>query len=370
MLSRGRYANHAWLQVTGDGDPHTRIHTETLAPATPTEILETVLARDDSPISATTQLMRAHDPAVLLGQAVDRYNDAVRQVAAEQAGPTLAVRLDQAAEDSGVPLTDATAWLVLKSHLLVLHAAGWDPLQALSYALRDPLRDADDPAAVVDRRLDVYDLRSTDTGRPLPWLPCVPVQLLNGSAGEYLARRRDLVTTLADRTREDARATTQQPAWAAALGTPPDADVIAEIEVWRAAHHVPESDLRPTGPARHHLTEAREQHRLNALLAGESSSVLAWIDRIQQAAPDTIGDPSLVRAARECAATDPDGSWLAERLRDETRKPLPDEHKVDALRYRLDAWINPTWEIVDPKAGHDPRHDEHRPPTTGRSLPR
>ena len=49
MLTRGRTANHLYLQVVGDGDPHSVIRPDTAAPRTPTEILEQILARDDAP---------------------------------------------------------------------------------------------------------------------------------------------------------------------------------------------------------------------------------------------------------------------------------------------------------------------------------
>ena len=45
MLTRGRVANHVYVQVVGDGDPHTAIHPDTLAPPTATDILE----RDPGP---------------------------------------------------------------------------------------------------------------------------------------------------------------------------------------------------------------------------------------------------------------------------------------------------------------------------------
>ena len=62
MLTRGRAANHLYLQVVGDGDPHTIIRPETVAPRTPTEILEQILARDDTPTSATTLLREQKRP--------------------------------------------------------------------------------------------------------------------------------------------------------------------------------------------------------------------------------------------------------------------------------------------------------------------
>jgi len=82
MLTRGRSANHLYLQVVGDGDPHTVIRPELISPRTPTEILEHILARDEVLMSATTQLRELSDPAVRLHQALQRYTDGLH-VAAE-----------------------------------------------------------------------------------------------------------------------------------------------------------------------------------------------------------------------------------------------------------------------------------------------
>jgi ATP-dependent exoDNAse (exonuclease V) alpha subunit len=62
MLTRGRHANHLYLQVVGDGDPHTVIRPETISPRTPTETLQQILARDDAPVSASRLLRRLNDP--------------------------------------------------------------------------------------------------------------------------------------------------------------------------------------------------------------------------------------------------------------------------------------------------------------------
>ncbi|HEX6758551.1 MAG TPA: hypothetical protein VF086_09095 [Propionibacteriaceae bacterium] len=70
MLTRGRAANHLYLQVVGDGDPHTLIRPDTVAPRTPTEILEKILGRDEAPTSASTLLGELSDPAARLFDAV------------------------------------------------------------------------------------------------------------------------------------------------------------------------------------------------------------------------------------------------------------------------------------------------------------
>jgi hypothetical protein len=81
MLTRGRAANHLYLQVVGDGEPHTLIRPETVAPRTPTETLQQILDRDESPISASMLLRELSDPAARLYAAVQRYTDSL-QVAA------------------------------------------------------------------------------------------------------------------------------------------------------------------------------------------------------------------------------------------------------------------------------------------------
>ena len=75
MLTRGRHANHLYLQVVGDGDPHTVIRPDTISPRTPTETLQQILARDEAPVSASTmmrELKRPSGPAVPGGPALHR----------------------------------------------------------------------------------------------------------------------------------------------------------------------------------------------------------------------------------------------------------------------------------------------------------
>jgi hypothetical protein len=66
MVTRGGAANHLYLQVVGDGDPHTLIRPDTISPHTPTETLQQILSRDEAPLSASTVLRELNDPAALL----------------------------------------------------------------------------------------------------------------------------------------------------------------------------------------------------------------------------------------------------------------------------------------------------------------
>ena len=117
---------------------------------------------------------------------------------------------------------------------------------------------------------------------------------------------------------------------------------------------------RRAGPAQHHLVEARTQHRPDGLIAGEAEPVLNWLDWIHEAAPTTVEDPATSRVARECAEADPNGTWLRAHVEAAAGRSPPDDHKADALRYRLEPWLNEVWETVTPQPPrHDPRRDVH-----------
>jgi hypothetical protein len=115
MLTRGRVANHLYLQVVGDGDPHTLIRPETVAPRTPTEILQQILTRDDSPTSAKTLLRELSDPAARLFDAVQRYTDRLHVAAEQLVGPQIVGALDGQA-DHIVPDRELS-WPTLRAHL-------------------------------------------------------------------------------------------------------------------------------------------------------------------------------------------------------------------------------------------------------------
>jgi hypothetical protein len=245
MLTRGRHANHVYLQVVGDGDPHSILRPETVAPSTPTETLQQILARDDSPISATTQLRELNDPAARLLQAVQRYTDGLHVAAEQLVGPQVVAELDQA--DRYIPgLTTEPAWPTFRAHLLALAAeTGEHPLRhMLAAASGRELRTAGDMAAVLEWRLTA--LAPSDPG-PLPWLPGIPETLhAHPMWGEYLARRSHLVADLAQQVHDHACRSDARPIWAA-RGSYPSTALIVEVAVWRAANCINPQDPRPTG---------------------------------------------------------------------------------------------------------------------------
>jgi conjugative relaxase-like TrwC/TraI family protein len=246
MLTRGRVANHLYLQVVGDGDPHTINRPETVAPRTPTETLQQILARDEAPTSASTLLRELSEPAARLFEAVQRYTDGLHVAAEQLIGPRIVQVLDGQADRIVPELTSEPSWPTLRAHLLALAAeTGEHPLLHLQTAAagRD-LQTAGDVGAVLDWRLP--ETAPTDPG-PLPWLPGIPEALHDHPVwGEYLAKRSQLVIGLADRVRDCASQDSEQPVWAPP-GSHPSVALIGEVEVWRAAVGVDPQDRQPTG---------------------------------------------------------------------------------------------------------------------------
>ena len=270
MLTRGRAANHLYLQVVGDGDPHTVIRPETVNPRTPTELLEQILARDDTPTSATTALRELSDPAVRLHQAVQRYTDGLNAAAEQILGSRIVEALDRQADQIVPHVTAAPAWPTLRARLIALAAeTGQHPIQHLHQAADGrELNTAADLAAVLDWRLPPP---APTTPRPLPWLPGIP-QAINDNPewGPCLAQRTQLIALLANDIRQHGSRDTIQAA-GAAPGAQLSVDLIGDIAVWRAANGVNPHDRRPTGPAQPRTTQSLWQQALDRQVQQQSN---------------------------------------------------------------------------------------------------
>jgi hypothetical protein len=264
MLTRGRHANHLYLQVVADGDPHTLIRPDTISPRTPSETLQQILGRDETPVSASTVLRELNDPAARLFQAVQRYTDGLHVAAEQLVGPQTVAELDQA--DQYLPgLTTEPAWPTLRAHLITLAAeTGEHPLRHLQTAAagRD-LQTAGDMAAVLYWRLP--ELAPVDPG-PLPWLPGIPETLRSHPGwGPYLTKQSQLVADLADQIQDHACQGDAQPVWTLP-GTHSSA-LVREIAVWRAANGINPQDPRPTGGTQLEMLPALWKQRLDRDIA-------------------------------------------------------------------------------------------------------
>jgi DNA primase catalytic core len=352
MMTRGATANHVYLEVVGDGDPHSVIHPTLVRPLTPTDILESMLARDDAQRSASSLLREQADPATRLGEAAQRYLDSL-YVAAENVlrydtssrdGDNMVDALD-AAVDTLVPgLSEEAAWPTLRAHLLLLGAGGANPVEALRAAAGDrELDSAADRAAVLDWRLDASGLRNAGTG-PLPWMPGIPERLADDPHwGAYLAQRARLVEQLADQVRDRATDQAALPAWAQ-NGIRPEDATMADVEVWRAAMQVPVDDRRPTGAPQLQKASSTYQRRLNRAVTGDHTPALKeWRQLLYSLAPQVREDEFTPLLAERLAAMSRAGVQAHQLLRSavEAGGALPDEHAAAALWWRMARHLAP-----------------------------
>jgi hypothetical protein len=334
MCTRGRFSNRIYLQLVGTGDPHTLIRPATIRPSTATELLEQILARDDTPKSASTMLREQQNPAVRLGDSVECYLDALHLAADQVVGMSAAQTLEASANQLVPRLTDEPAWPTLRAHLLLLVADGADPHERLraAYNARE-LISADDRAAVLDWRLEDISLFGGRDG-PLPWLPGIPDRLAaDPTWGPYLQARSQLVAHLADQVRLNTADET--PAYAAQLTAPIPADLIADIQVWRAATQVNPNDVRPTGPSQLGYAARIFQQQLDIRVA-DTNADERWRHLLAREAPSAIADPFLPELEERLTNLTGAGFDAALLVRSAAAAgPLPDDHPAAALWWRI-----------------------------------
>ena len=333
MLTRGRTTNHVYLSVVGDGDPHSMISPDSLHPRTATELLEQILARDATPQSATTLQREQQDPVGLLGAAAARYVDALHLAAEHLAGPQVAASLDRSAERLLNGLTGEPAWPTLRGHLLLLAAAGVDPVAEMfaAAAMRD-LSSADDHAAVLDWR--IQNLNKIATDGPLPWLPGIPRPIgADPQWGPYLEARSRLVAELANQVRSNAAG--EAPAWAAVRRALAPTELIADIQIWRSATQVDPSDLRPTGQPQLGQASRAWQQRLDNRLAATDTHP-DWRQMLATEAPSATADPFLPELEERLGNLTRAGFDATNLVRSAAAAgPLPDDHPAAALWWRI-----------------------------------
>jgi len=371
-LSRGRFANHLYLNVASDGDPHNLIRPEALIPPTALDRIAEMLRRHGSPVSATTTLRDQRNPHLLLGDLAARYHDAVTAGAENLIGPVGMDKIDAHAEALLVGLTEAPAWPTLRSHLALIALDEHSPLKLLTAAVGvGSLADARDPAAVLDARVDdlVAELvaarphdpdRPPATPSPLSWLPGIPGRLAeNHDWGPFTAAYRQLVAEQIEAVQEDARGWTgaTAPVWAQPFLEDEDTELRADLAVWRAVAGTDENDLRPTGD-RTIGAPGAHQASLNRVVREARPSYPFSQRSWYQALPETVRhDPWITplcqRLARleraglpvadyitEALTTDPAATSDAPASPVESR-PLPDEYQAAALWWRLVPHLGP-----------------------------
>jgi hypothetical protein len=245
------------------------------------------------------------------------------------------VGIDERADRLPNELTGQPAWPTLRAHLMLLAAAGADPVAELftAAALRDPMSTGDQ-AAVIDSR--IQDINKVVGPGPLPWLPGIPDRIANDpNWGPYLDARSRLVAQLADQVHSNAAGET--PAWAAVRRALVPADLIAEVQVWRAATQVDPSDLRPTGPPQPgYAARIFEQQLDKRLAAADTNADLRWRRLLAAEVPSVTADPFLPELEERLHNLTRAGYDATHLVRSaDAAGPLPDDHPAAALWWRI-----------------------------------
>ncbi|MEU6559404.1 MobF family relaxase [Nocardia nova] len=342
-LTRAIHANHLYVPTTIDGSELSYWTEPAVLPRTAVDVLVRVLARDATHTSAHTHLRDALDPHHRLGHAVNIYLDAIGVATEHTLGSDALTQLDTDAEKLLPGLTHAPAYPILRQHLATIAVAGNDPVDALREAIAArELGTAKDVAAVLDWRLDASGTHSLGTG-PLPWLHGIPDGIPDPAVADQLHARRRIVADLATHITRDARdwAAGSVPVWARPLLGDPD--LIADLAVWRAATHVPDTDLRPTGARRFATREREYQTLLNTrvtdALGDLHTATHTWQPLAKRLDTRLTGDPwwpVLASYLDTAAAAGLDIDTLLTHAA--STRPLPDDMPAAALwsRLRLD----------------------------------
>lgn len=274
-LSRGRESNHLYVGASAATMDGVGLDVEGPA-AGPREVLTEILARDGRAESATT--IERGDAARDLRDAVLRYQDALPVLAQQFLGEQRMTDLDDAFERWLPGITEQPAYPHLRGQLAVRWVDGQAPKSVIDAATwstgKDSLVECNDPAAVVAWRIHAREPQAYGGG-PLPWLPDVPAALRGTpDVDDYLDKLHQRITDLKDRVASEARrpdASWHTP-WQQAVPPDVDGNLISDLAVWRAAHDVPPTDARPTGPPMEGYDPAKHQARLKWRLTAPSDA--------------------------------------------------------------------------------------------------
>jgi hypothetical protein len=230
-------------------------------------------------------------------------------------------------------------------------AAGADPVAELftAAALRDPMS-ADDQAAGIDSR--IQNINKIIGRGPLPWLPGISDRIANDANwGPYLDARSRLVAQLADQVRSNAA--DEAPAWAAVRRALVPAELIADVQLWRAATQVDPIDLRPTGPRQLDNATRIFQQRLDQRLgAANTHAESAWRQLLARESPRATADPFLPELAERLTNLARAGFDATLLVRSAAAAgPLPDDHPAAALWWRILDQL-PQTPNIDPAAAN------------------
>jgi hypothetical protein len=211
-------------------------------------------------------------------------------------------------------------------------------------------------------------------GGPLPWLPGIPQRIAaDPMRGPYLNAQSQRIAQLAERVRLNVAA--DGPAWAPS-NVPVPAELIADVQVWRAATQVDPGDLRPTGTAQLGGAARIFQQQLEIRLA-DTNTNWRWRNWLATEVPSVTSDPYLPELAERLNNLIRAGCHATQLVRSAASTgPLPDDHPAVALWWRILDQVKPqaptdyrATSTAVPTASITTRRSRHKQPPSPRSTP-
>ena len=179
---------------------------------------------------------------------------------------------------------------------------------------------------------------------------------------------------LSSPTRSAATPQLNAPAWAAQTHALVPAELIADLQVWRAATQVDPSDLRPTGPAQLGRAARIFQQQLHKRLAAPDTTADGqWRRLLATEAPSATADPFLPELEQKLNNLTRAGFDATHLLRSAAAAgPLPDDHPAAALWWRILDQLpeTPNQERATPEPIPPTRRTTTKPFHQQRHLPR
>jgi len=144
-----------------------------------------------------------------------------------------------------------------------------------------------------------------------------------------------LISDLADQVRVNAER--DATAWATKPQASVPAELITDVQVWRAANQVDPSDIRPTGPPQlGHAARAWQQQLDERLAAPDTNAEWRWRRLLATEVPGVAADtfvPELTERLINLTRAGFDATLLVRSAA--TAGPLPDDHPAAALWWRI-----------------------------------
>jgi hypothetical protein len=161
------------------------------------------------------------------------------------------------------------------------------------------------------------------------------------------------------------KAAAEAPASAAQRYAPVPAELIADLQVWRAATQVDPADLRPTGPPQLGRAAHVWQQQLDKrLTAADTNADRRWRRLLAAEVPSVTADSFLPELEERLSNLTGAGVDATHLLRSAAAAgPLPDDHPAAALWWRILDQLpeTPNQEPATPEAIPAPRRTTTRP---------